>query len=271
MTMIKLGPAGIPISAKGGTSLDGVMKCVELGLGAMEVEFVRGVGMKNETAEELGSAAAEAGVDLSIHAPYFINLCSAEKAKVTASKQRIMESCERGRHMGAKIVVFHPGFFGKLTKEQAFEKIKIECAQMAEEIKRNGWKILLGLETTGKHSSFGSLEETVAIAKDVKGCVPVVDFAHLYARSMGNINFSEVFDAVKHFGHLHSHFSGINYTAAGERNHLPISVKKPDFNEVAKAVMAKSMDITIICESPLLEQDSLIMKQTFEKLGYSRW
>ncbi|MEM5804520.1 MAG: TIM barrel protein [Candidatus Aenigmatarchaeota archaeon] len=271
MARIRLGPAGIPIAAEGAGSANGARKCAELGLRAMEVEFVRGVSMNLGTAKELGAAAASVDVELSIHAPYYINLCSAERAKVAASRRRILDSCERGHAMGARIVVFHPGYFGKLAKEQAFEKIKLECAVMSDELRGNGWKILLGLETTGKHSAFGSLDECVAIAKKVRNCVPVVDFAHLYARAGGKIDFGKILGEVKSFGHLHSHFSCINYTAAGERNHLPLSAKKPDFRGLAREILEKKMDITIICESPLLEQDSLRMKGIFENLGYNKW
>ncbi len=73
---------------------------------------------------------------------------------------------------------------------------------------------------------------------------------------------------MKPFKHIHSHFSGINYTSKGERNHLPIKVNKPPFEPLAKEILKKKVDITIISESPLIERDSLVMKKIFEKLGY---
>ena len=271
MTKVKLGPAGIPMSAKGMTSAEGVKRVKELGLQAMEVEFVRGVGMKNPTAKELGKVARELKIDLSIHAPYYINLSSADKVKIKQSMKRILDSCERGHHMGAKIVVFHPGYFGKFSKEKAEEMTLHACQVMSDKIRQSGWKVLLGPETTGKHSAFGSLEETIRLCRKVKRCKPVVDFAHLYARAMGKIDFAEVLSKVKSFGHLHSHFSCINYTEKGERNHLTLASRKPDFRHVARAVLKKKMDITIISESPILEKDSLKMKKIFEGMGYKKW
>ncbi|MFQ6009868.1 MAG: TIM barrel protein [Candidatus Aenigmatarchaeota archaeon] len=271
MAKVKLGPAGIPLSARGMTSVDGVRKVKELGLQAMEIEFVRGVGMKNPTAKELGKVAKELKIELSIHAPYYINLSSMERIKIRQSMKRILDSCERGHHMGAKIVVFHPGYFGKFSKEKVEEMIVHACQEMSDKIKGNGWKVLLGPETTGKHSAFGSLEETIRLCRKVKGCKPVVDFAHLYARAMGNIDFGKVLSAVRAFGHLHSHFSCINYTEKGERNHMILAAKKPDFRAVAGEILKKKMDITIISESPILEKDSLKMKKVFENLGYKKW
>ena len=113
---IFLGPAGIPISAKGGTK-EGIKKVKELGLHAMEVEFTHGVNMKNELAREVSQVREETGIKLSVHAPYFINLASQDPEKIKASKQRILQSCERAHYMGASPVVFHPGYYGKYTPQ----------------------------------------------------------------------------------------------------------------------------------------------------------
>ena len=101
----------------------------------------------------------------------------------------------------------------------------------------------------------------------------MIDFAHLFARQGGIIDFKEVLDKVKHFHHLHCHFSGINYSMVGlnqgnEKSHAPIKVNKPDFHELAKEIVKRNLDITIICESPLIEEDALVMKSIFEKLGH---
>jgi len=48
------GVAGVPHSSKGRSTLDGVKAIKELGLDAMEVQFVRGVKMKENKAKEVG-------------------------------------------------------------------------------------------------------------------------------------------------------------------------------------------------------------------------
>jgi deoxyribonuclease-4 len=53
----------------------------------------------------------------------------------------------------------------------------------------------------------------------------------------------------------------------GEKRHLVLD-HKPDFEPLAKEMLKRKFDITIISESPILEQDSLKMKKIFEKLGY---
>ena len=110
--MIKIGVAGI------GNGLDTIPEFVKKGILAGEVEFVRQVYMKNDKAKVVGQLAKENKFELSVHAPYFVNLNSAEKVKVDASIKRIVDSCERAHHLGAKNVVFHSGYYGKDSKEK---------------------------------------------------------------------------------------------------------------------------------------------------------
>ncbi|MEW6592423.1 MAG: TIM barrel protein [Candidatus Hadarchaeota archaeon] len=274
--MIYLGPAGIPLSSKDQGSLGGLRRVAELGLNAMEIEFVRGVAMSNETAKEVGKLAKELKIDLSVHCPYYINLCSQEKPKLEASKKRILDSVERAHHMGAHVAVFHPGFYGTLAPETAFEAVKAADLDMLEMMKSMGIKgVALGHETTGKVSAFGTLEELVELSKQVPGCVPVIDFSHLWARAAGRINYPEIFEKLKplNLKHLHSHFTSMEWTPAkvpgqgNERRHLPMRFNEPPFLPLAKEIVKRKIDITLISESPLLEQDSLEMKKFFEKLG----
>lgn len=274
---IYLGPAGIPLSAKKGTTLDGLKKIAELDLDALEVEYVRGVAMSNETADEVGRLAKELGILLSVHCPYFINLCSQEKQKLEASKKRILDSAERAFHMGADIVVFHPGFYGALTHDVAFEAVENACRDMLERMKSIGIKgVRLGLETTGKVSQFGTLDETIEICKKVKGCAPVVDYAHIYARQAGKVDYAEIFEKLKplKLEHLHSHFTSMEWTPAkslgqgNERRHIEIKADRPPFEPLAREILKRKINTTLISESPILEMDSLVMKKVFEKLGY---
>lgn len=259
---IFLGPAGSPAKS----TLEGVRAVKELGLNAMEVEFVYGVRMSNELAWQVGEAAKKLDIRLSVHAPYYINLASSEKEKIAASKKRILESCERAHYMGARLVVFHPGFFGKRSKEDTHDMIKNALDEIKKIIRERKWNVELAPETTGKHSAFGSLEETVQIAKEL-ACELCVDFAHIYARNAGKIDYAAVLDAVAplHIKNLHCHFSGINFTKAGERNHLTMG--KPAFEPLAKEILKRKTDITIISESPVTWKDSLKMKQIL-KQGY---
>ncbi len=264
---IRLGPAGVPSVSKEHSTLSGIRTVKELGLQAMEVEFVRGVKMSNELAEQAGQLAKTLGIELSIHAPYYVNLCNPEKLK--ASQKRIIDSCEKGHHMGATVVVFHPGYYGRLEPGEALERVTRACAEMADVLKEQDWKVKLGPETTGKVSQFGTLDEILSICKEIKQCVPVLDWAHLYAKYQGKVDFKKILDKVS-AGHkkIHTHFSGIEFTEKGERRHLPLD-SKPDYRNIVKTILKSRLEeITMISESPVLEQDALKVKKMFEKEGH---
>jgi deoxyribonuclease-4 len=266
---VNFGTAGIPISSVRNDTISGIARVRELGLQALEVEFVRGVHMSNETAKKVGAAAKEHGIDLSVHAPYYVNLASDHESVIAESKKRILDSLERGAIMGAKIVVVHAGFYGKNCNE-GISKIKDACAEIAEKMRKEKWNITLGIETSGKQGQFGSLSEIIELCRGLKECAPVIDFAHIYARQAGHIDYEKVLDAAKNYSHLHCHFSGINYSTlslekGNERNHEPVG--RPEFAPLAREILKRKLDITLICESPLLEVDALKMKNILEHLA----
>ncbi len=273
--MIYLGPAGIPITAKDKSTIGGIRRVAELGLNAMEVEFVRGVTMSKEMAKRVGEEAKRLGVRLSVHCPYFINLCSTEKSKLEASKKRILLSADRAGAMGADIVVFHPGYYGKMSPQQAVQSVKDACEDLRIRMNRMGLEdVKLGLETMGKQSTFGTLEEILQICREIEGCVPVIDWAHLYARSGGEVRWGDVFDKVEKFRHLHTHFTCVEFKRVGpgkgnEIRHLEMSEKKPPFEPLGEEILKRRVSITIISESPVLEKDSLLMKEFFEERASS--
>ncbi len=280
MMSIFIGPAGIPTVAEDRSTLGGIRKVAELKLNAMEVEYVRGVKMSIEMAEEVGKLAKELNIKLSCHCPYYTNLCSQEKQKLEATKKMIIDSALRANAMNADIVVCHPGYYQRLTPEKAFESVKQACLDIIERMKSQGIKnVRLGLETMGKQSTFGSLDEIIKICKEVKGFSPVIDFAHINCRTAGSLrkqeDYSKIFDLLKplKLDCLHTHVTCAEYTQVGigkgnEKHHLTIDVKKPDFEPLVKEILKRKIDITLISESPTLEQDALILKGMFEKYGY---
>jgi deoxyribonuclease-4 len=257
--VIRIGPGGTA-----GLGYDeGLDKIGELRLTALEVELTHGINISNSSCKKVGEKANGLGVALSVHAPYFINLASDEKPKVNASKVRILQSCERMNALGGGPVVFHPGFYQKRTKEETYEIIKGEIEELLKTVKNKKWNVVLALETTGKHSAFGGLDELLALTKETK-CALTIDFAHLKARTEGKMSYGDMLDKVKHFKHIHAHFSGIEWTPKGERRHLLTPEK--DIKELLGEILKRKLDITIINESPDPIVDAGRMKKVLERL-----
>lgn len=265
---VYLGPAGIPLIAKGKSTVEALKEIANLELNAFECEFVRNIYLKPKDAEEVGKIAKELGIKVSVHAPYFLNLCSEKERVIENSKKRILISLDRAERMNAECLVIHAGYYGRLTKEQAFEKIK----QGIEDIlSRFEGKTKIAIETMAKESQFGSLEEVIKLCKELGSkVIPLIDFAHIYVRNNGFINYSEIFDKLEvlKLKHINSHFSGVKYNLNTKKFvdvHVPI-YRHPPFEPLAKEIVKRDLSITIICESPNLEKDALKMKRIFEKL-----
>lgn len=240
----------------------GLKEIAEFGLGALEVEFTYGVRMKDSEAEKIAELAKKLKISLSIHAPYYINLASKEKAKIDASKKRILDSCRKGHILKAKKIVFHAGFYQGRDPENIYGMIKEQVLDLQKTIKKNKWKVRLAPETTGKRSQFGSLDELLRLKKDT-GCSICIDFSHLLARD-NKIDYDKVFKRLKKFKNIHCHFSGIEYTEKGEKRHKITEEKR--IKELIRYAKKYDMNMTIINESPQPFEDSVktldILKKT---------
>ncbi|MBU0929485.1 MAG: TIM barrel protein [Nanoarchaeota archaeon] len=243
--MIKIGPAGIGGAKECSKNLEYYNK---QGITCAEIPFTYGIWMSNKQAEDIGKIAKENKVQLSIHAPYYINLNSAELKKIEESKKRILDCCEKAHYLNAKCVVFHPGFYGKLGKEETYNIIKENINEIVDYINEKKWNVKIAPETTGKVNVFGSLDEIFNLVKETK-CYFCIDFAHQLARSNGKMTYEEMCEKIKDFKDIHAHFSGIDYGIKGEKNH-----KLTDEKEIEKLGQAikkyKIENITIINESP---------------------
>ena len=259
MSKIKFGPTGIGSVKDAFSNLE---MFHELGFKAAEVLFTYGVYIKNkDDAVEIGRVSKKLGIQLSIHAQYWVNLNSKENEKIEASKKRILKCCEVGHWLGAKRVVFHPGFYSGMESEQASVKIIEGIKEMMEVIKKNKWGIELCPEVMGKINVFGSIDE-IGNLVDETGCGVCIDIAHVLAR-YGKYEFDKIKDAFK-LKKWHVHFSGIEYGDKGEKKHL---ITPPsEWKKVLKFLKELDKDVIIICESPDAVADSVVGKKIWDDL-----
>lgn len=273
---VLFGTAGVPLSARERSTEAGILRVKELGLDAMEVEFVHGVRMKQDKAQKIAEVARNESIFLSCHAPYYINFNSHEEAKVLASGNRLLDTARIANILGASSIVFHPAFYTGDQPAKVLVKVLHEVAKIREELDKEGNKVILRPETTGKPSQFGDLQETIILSKEIAGVLPCIDFSHLYARSNGSCNtydqFCFVLDKIaeqlgdRWINNAHFHISGIEYGDKGEKRHLIFKESTINFAEILKALLAFSIKGTVICESPNIEEDTLLLKQTYEKI-----
>ncbi len=270
---VRFGPAGFPVSGLKGEAA--IIYLKEKGLDAMEYQAVRRLPTKKEPLQKIGLAAVEHDVKLSLHAPYAINLCSEDETKLAASRERLLNACRVATWLGANHVTFHPGYYGKLSRKEAYQRVKESLEWIIERLKAEGIKIEVSPETTGKPSQFGSLGEVVNLSMELDYVVPTIDFAHLHAREGGTIKEREDYERIlsyvedklgKTVNNLLIHFSEIEMTKKGygERRHHDIgSGYGPDFKPLAEIIHEWNLSPTIICETPLLDEDAVKLKKIY--------
>ncbi|MGB9759348.1 MAG: TIM barrel protein [Thermoproteota archaeon] len=269
------GPAGFPLEGPSGPKAMSFL--ASKGLFAMEYQAVRSVRVSKKVAKELKAAAEENGITLSIHGPYAINLSSEQKSKIRASKSRLLKAATVGSLMGAFHVTFHPGYYGKRTKEETFEIQLASLKDVLKKLDQKGLKVELGPETTGKESQFGSLDELLELSSKLPEITITVDFAHIHVREeksriRGEDDYRKLLDKLeKNLGKekmdgLLVHFTEVEPTSkgSGEKKHHPLgSGYGPDFKPLAKIIAENGYKFVIISESPILEKDSIKMKEIY--------
>jgi deoxyribonuclease-4 len=278
----RFGTAGVPptfrlLKAKM-QDVPGLLR--EEGLDAFESLAVRGGAkpqIKQEDAKKLGVEAKKHDIRLSMHGSYFINLAGKDDV-VVASKERLIAGATAADWMGAYVMVFHTGFYGKFEKNFAFKGCIKALKEVSQTIKDMGLKVKLGPETMGRKFQVGSIEEIMTIHQEVEGIQLVVDWGHLHARNLGAFRKVEDVRAVAEkieatlgieaLRGMHCHFSKIEFSSQGERKHHTLDEPRygPDFELLAKVIVDFKMHPTIICETPILDIDALKMKNMLQQV-----
>ena len=259
------------------TSLD-IPRCMkEKGLDAFEYQCGRGVNVKTEVANELGARAKELGIRLSLHAPYYISLSGIEKEKRDKSIDYILSSAIAADSMGADRIIVHSGSCSKISREEALELAKDTIFRAQHALDENGLShVHICPETMGKINQLGTLSEVMELCKVDERMIPCIDFGHLNARDLGSIkteeDYKKILDEIENalgFERLktfHSHFSKIEYTAGGEKQHLTFAdtVFGPNFEPLLNQVAKRGLSPVFICESVGTQSDdALRMKEYY--------
>lgn len=274
------GPAGNAESFPYKSSVDAPRWLAELGLDCYEYQCGKGVNVREETARNIGAAAVAAGIRLSLHAPYFINLANPDPESLQKTIGYITAACQAADWMGAGRVVIHSGALMKRTRREALDIALRSLKAVIAACDDAGYgHIALCPETMGKINQLGDLDEVLELCTVDERLLPCIDFGHLYARSLGADDGAEAFDRMlsrveevlgrERASRFHSHFSHIEFTPkGGEKCHRTFADDGgygPDWAPLAAQVAARGWGPTFICESAGTQaEDALEMKRIYE-------
>jgi len=279
---VRFGPAGASASfyaEKHKSSLEMPEWLDKRGLNAFEYQCGRGVHIGEEMAAHLGKLAAEHGIQLSIHAPYYINLSAIDPEMQVKTKNHLIKTLKVARAMSAKTVVFHPGAASGGNRKEILARAKKFLKEILAEVKKEGLSgIILAPETMGKKNQLGSLDEVLELCELGEQLRPAVDFGHIHAVTGGGLtdkaSFAELLDTIEkrlglfYLQNLHIHFSPVEFTAGGEKRHLTTMDNNcgPDFTPLAELLVERNLSPTIICESDERQaEDAIIYRDIYYK------
>ncbi|MCI5928945.1 MAG: TIM barrel protein [Pseudoflavonifractor capillosus] len=275
----KFGPAGNAESFPYKSSVDAPRWLSELGLDAYEYQCGKGVNVGEETARKLGAAAAANSVALSLHAPYFINLANPDPESLKKTTGYIIAACRAADWMGATRVVIHSGALMKRTRREAQDIALNSLKEIVAAVDGEGFgHITLCPETMGKINQLGDLDEVLELCTLDKRLTPCIDFGHLYARTLGELEGHEacvrMLDRVvevlgeERASRFHSHFSKIQFTlGGGEKMHLTFDQDEfgPDPAPLMAEIARRNWNPTFICESAGTQaEDAVTMKKLYQ-------
>jgi deoxyribonuclease-4 len=218
----------------------------------------------------LGQLAKELDIELSLHAPYYMDLAGTDQLAVK-SMDSIRWAGLLADALHARVVATHLGLYGGLDREEAYARIAANVKALRDWYRKQGLRPVLGLEASGRQEVFGSWEEILALSEEVKGVVPVLNFAHVHARGSGALKASDDFAAVledaSRFGsRVHTHFTGVEHAGGNELRYTPIKKGDLRFEPLAECLLDNPYDLTIISSSPLLEHDAMYMRVIYERV-----
>ena len=273
---VLFGPAGSPVNYKG-AAYKAPKFISEEGLNSYEYQSPYRGRIGERAATTLKEESEKHDILISMHGPYYINLCAKEDEKLEKSIGHLISTARAGEWMGAYRLVFHPGAYLNRKPEKAMEISKNTINRLFEELEAEGIEeFTFAPETTGKRTQLGNVSEVVELCASFEHFEPTIDFAHVHARGRGfltkkedyNCIFSTIEDNLD-IDMLHCHFTTIEYGNGGEVKHHTLDESDeygPDIKDLLANLIDNGWNANIICETPQRDLDALIMKETYENM-----
>ncbi len=293
---VKLGPAGVPLSCKGRTIVEGMDDIIALGLETMEAQTVRLIQPQHfEQYWQAGVLANKAEFEMNIHGPYYSELLG-NRVERGRSLAKIEATLQAARTINARHITLHAGHYGDFGRGTAAnEQVANIFSSIVERINdiwhddedefpvfpwiKDGTPSKIGIETSGRQELWGTLEEVIEVVNHVEGTIPVLNVAHIHARGHGRMktseDYGELFDMVRESigtKEFYCHFSGVEHRTGNAMHYTQIKKSDLNFEPLAEFIVEDGgwLDITLISDSPLLEHDAMYMLQNIDKAKHKQ-
>ncbi|MBQ2712914.1 MAG: TIM barrel protein [Clostridia bacterium] len=275
--MVRFGPSGnsqsfIDAGVKDTASVAPLVGA--MGLSLYEYSFGRGVRMSEEKAAEIGRAFLLHGIEISVHAPYYVNFANPDSEMIGKSIGYITDSAMAVRRMGGSRVVFHPASQGKDIRSVAHRRTLENVQRLMDAMEQASLTdVIVCPETMGKIGNMGTPQEVCEICALHPSIYPCVDFGHINAREQGSLRteqgyrdlFALLSDSLpkEKLVNMHVHFSQIAYTEKGEKCHLNLGEGEPPYQPLMHLFYEYGISAHVLCESAGRQAEDAALMQAY--------
>lgn len=233
-----------------------------LNLNAFEYSFGLGQFLSTETATKIAEEAKKNDVEVSVHAPYYINFVNMSDVAYENNFKFLLGSLKNLKELGGRHCVVHIGSQMKFTRVEALSNIKQNFTDFLKEKRQGEYAdLILCPEAMGKYTQIGTYDEMFEICSWDDCLIPTLDFGHINCVLQGDLKTKEDFKHILQKGidklgyekmkDLHIHFSKIMYGAKGEIKHLTFEDTEfgPDYEPMIDAIIELKLEPVVISES----------------------
>ena len=133
---LKLGPAGVPLSCKGRTIVEGMDDITVLGLETMEIQTVRQVQPHHfDQYWQAGILSHKTDFEMNVHGPYYGELLGSRRER-NRTLSKMESTMQVGKIVNARHMVCHVGPYGEYDPgTEANEEVANILAGVVERVK----------------------------------------------------------------------------------------------------------------------------------------
>ncbi|MFH0889847.1 MAG: hypothetical protein V1836_01755 [Candidatus Aenigmatarchaeota archaeon] len=213
---------------------------------------------------QVNRTAKKYRIQLSFHADNMYIVNPDENHKRELYREAIRVFCHSSYILDGRMLGIKCGEIKGMYEKEAIRSIAQELTAIVDSLKV---ETPIGIETAGKLTEIGSLSHVIEIVKATHQTEPLINFGAIHARGAGSLTSQEdiakVFDEIETklgADYLKSpmmYFSTPSFGPSGETGVTTMSKSNLKFENIAKEIIARGMQGTIIIDTPGKEIDAL--------------
>ncbi|MBI3413602.1 MAG: hypothetical protein HY051_06020 [Candidatus Aenigmarchaeota archaeon] len=213
---------------------------------------------------QINRTAKKYRIGLSFHADTMTVLSSDEAHKKELYREAIRVFCHAAHILDGRLFGIKPGEAKGMYDKEAVRAAAQELNNIVDSLKVD---TPIGVETMGKLTDIGSLSNVLEIVKNTHQTEPLINLGAIHARGSGSLtsqqDIAKIFDEVEsklgaeYLKNPVMYYSTLSYGPSGETGVTTMAKSSLKFEYIAKELIDRGIQATIIVDTPGKEMDAL--------------